>query len=178
MAQCVTFAQASPRQISQALLSVQDELEEMFHPLSWQTWANAFLTLQPDLWVAQETVYLDEQGLARMAKHLATLPGAADLECLKHGPRVVYLAKKLVNYQDDAIYALTDIEAQPSAYGPAVYQLVTGLARGNAVAHEVYRATSAGPHGRPGGSDPELARAAVLGRLQALGRARGVLGYA
>jgi hypothetical protein len=175
-AQRVPYAQASPQQVSRALLFVQEELQQTFPTLPWVSWADAFLTVQPDLWVGQETVSLDEQGLAPLAQHLASLPDVRDDDSIVHGHRVVYLAQKLVNLQDDAIYALADIEADPLAFSLPVCQLVTRLAVGNAVAEQVYRATRRGPEGRPGGEDPALARANVHARVQAVRRARGVLG--
>ncbi len=176
--QCVPFDQASPQQVSQALLSAQEELQAAFPTLDWLTWSNALLTLQPqpDLWVEGEYVSFDKEGLTRLAHRLIAHLELTGLMALVHGSRSGYLAKKLVNYQDDAIFALAEIEAHPMAYGLQVYRLVTGLAMGNAVAHEVFQATDPGPHGRPGGADPELARAAVADRLQALRNARGAFG--
>ena len=172
----VPYTEASAQQISRALLFVQEELQEKLPTLNWVTWANALMVVQPDLWAEQETVYLDEQGLAPLAQHLASLPEVRDDDSIVHGHRVVYLAKKLVNLQDDAIYALADIEADPLAYSLPVYQLVTNLAVGNAVAEEVYHATRRGLEGRPGGENPGPARANVHARVQAVRRARGVLG--
>lgn len=174
----MAYAQASPQQISQALFSAQEELQEKFPHLHWVTWANAFLAVQPNLLVEQQTTVLDEESLHNLAHHLRTLPGVTDFESIVHGPRAVYLAKKLVNCQEDAIYALADIEAEPLAYGPAVYQLVTSLAMGNSVADAVYQATQPGPWDQPGLTDPASARAGVHARVQALGRIRGALGSA
>jgi hypothetical protein len=55
------------------------------------------------------------------------------------------LAKRLVNYEDDVIPALEEMRANPLAYGPVVYSLVTSLALGNLVADEVFQATHRGP---------------------------------
>ena len=172
-AQRVPYAQASPRQVSQALLYLQQELQAHFPTLRWVTWANALQKLQPDLWVEQQDVYLDGEDLTYLAQRLAASPELPDLEPVIHGPRAGYLARKLVHYEDDAIHALADIEAQPLAYGPQVYRLVTSLALGNAVADEVFRATDREPWGRPGGPDRDVARATVHERLEALRRARG-----
>ncbi len=172
----VPYAQVSVQELSLGLLYAQDELQEHLPKLGWATWANALLVVQPNLWVGHDNVYIDEEDLTRLAQRLAVSPEALDSESLLHGSRAVYLGKRLVNYQDEAIDALADIEAHPLAYGLQVYRLVTGLATGNAVAQEVYRATQRGLRGRPGGADPELARAAVYDRLEALRTARGAFG--
>ncbi|HEX8659591.1 MAG TPA: hypothetical protein VF690_18765 [Hymenobacter sp.] len=172
----VPFGQASPQQVSQALLYAQDELQGHFSTLSWTAWANALHGVQPDLWVAQQVVYLDKDGMTHLTQRLAAASGEPEFNSLIHGPRAGYLAKRLVNYQDEAIHALADIEAHPEAYGLLVYRLVTDLALGNAVADEVFRATHRGPQARGNGQNPVLARAEVHGRLRALRRARGAFG--
>ncbi|SFQ79771.1 hypothetical protein [Hymenobacter arizonensis] len=89
------------------------------------------------------------------------------------GPLAPYFAQQLVDHQDDAIDALTEIEAAPLACSPAAYRLVTRVAAGNKVAPEVYEATEPGPHERPHSAGLEQARAAIPGRLPALRDARG-----
>jgi hypothetical protein len=172
----VPFGQASPQQVSQALLFAQEELQGRFSTLSWIAWANALHGLQPDLWVAQQVVYLDRDSMTQLTQSLAAAAEAPEFDPLVHGPRAGYLAKRLVNYQDEAIHALADIEAHPEACGPLVYRLITTLALGNAVADEVFRATHRGPQTRVNGQNPVLARAEVHGRLRALRRARGAFG--
>ncbi len=173
VAQRVPYARASPQQMAQALRFAQKELQEKLPAASWVRWLTAFHTVRPDLWVEQQTVSLDKRGLTRMVRRLTEYLEMCDMEHLIHRPDAPYIAQQLVNFQDEAIQALPELEANPTACGPAVYRLVTGLARGSSVAQEVYRAT--GPHERPDGADdPELARTAVHGRLQALRKARGV----
>ncbi|MGY3090957.1 hypothetical protein ACVWYF_004021 [Hymenobacter sp. UYAg731] len=169
----IPYAQASPPQIAQALVYANHELREHFPTLSSLTWSNTLQELQPDLWVGEETVTIDGDNLRVLVQRLNDSPELPELEPLIHGPRAGYMAKTLVNYEDDAIHALADMEANPLAYGPLVYRLVVSLALGNAVADEVFRDTASGPWGRPGGADRDVARATVHERLKALRRARG-----
>jgi hypothetical protein len=144
----IAHAQASPQQLSHALIFAQQELEDMFFPLNWTIWVNALLTVQPDLWVRtqarQETVYLDTQGLALMARALATRPKGADSGTIIDEHHTTYWTGKLAKYQAQAAHALVDIEANPSACSPAVYQLVTSLASDNEVANCSFRITQQG----------------------------------
>jgi hypothetical protein len=174
----VRYADASPQQLSQALLYLQKELQNHFPTLRWATWANALQELQPDLRVEQQTVTLDQDELTYLAQRLALSSEVPELDPIIHGPRADYLAKKMVNDEDDAIHALADIEANPLACGPRVYRLVTRLALGNVVADEVFRATNPGPWGRPGGPDRDATRATVRERLRALRYARGEAEFA
>lgn len=173
MARCVPFTQASPPQIARALLYVKHELREHFPTLSPLAWANTLQELQPDLWVEEAMVTLDHDALRVLVQRLNDSPELPELDPLIQGPRAGYMAKTLVNYEDDAIHALADIEANPLAYGPLVYRLIVSLALGNAVADEVFRDTNPGPWGRPGGPDRDVARATVNEQLKALRRARG-----
>lgn len=172
-AQRVPYAYASPLQISRALVFVQEETTAHYPGLGWESWAHALLTVQPDLWVTPHTAHLDQQGLKQMARCLFAYLQTDVLEHRILGPRGPHFAQRLVDRQDDAIDALAEIEADPRAYGPAIYGLVTGLAAGDKAAHEVYRATEPAPYARPRSADLDRARAAVPGRLQALRDARG-----
>ena len=177
-ARCVPYADASPRQISQALLYLQEALHDHFPTLKWSTWADALQELQPNLWVEEQAVTLDQDDLIYLTQRLALSSEVSALDPIIHGPRAGYLAKKLVHYEDDAIHALEEIEAHPLAYGPLVYRLVVSLASGNEVADEVFGATYRGPWGRPGGPDRDVARTTVAERLQALRYARGEAEFA
>lgn len=174
-AQRVPYTYASPLQISRALVFVQEETPTHYPGLSWESWAYALLTVQPDLWVTPQTAHLDQQGLKQMARCLLAYLQTDVLEHRILGPHGPHFAQQLVDHQDDAIEALAEIEAAPLAYGPAVYGLVTGLAAGDKAAHEVYRATEPAPYARPRSADLDRTRAAVPGRLQALRDARGEL---
>jgi hypothetical protein len=71
--------------------------------------------------------------------------------------RACYLAKRMVNYQDEALEALDEMAQNPLVYGPRVFALVTSLALGNSVADNVFAAA------------PE--------RIRTLRAARGALGH-
>lgn len=170
---CIPYTDASAPQIAQALLYLQAALRHHFSTLSEGTWANALHELHPDLWVEQQTVTLDQDDVIYLANRLALSSEVPVLDPIIHGPRAGYLAKKMVNYEDDAIQALEEMAVNPLAYGPVVYRLVTSLALGNSIADEVFQATHRGPWGRPGGPDRDVVRATVRERLGVLRRARG-----
>lgn len=171
------YAAATPPQRSRALAYVKGALAQHFPTLSAPAWATALDRLQPALWVADELVYLDDEDLAHLAQRLAFSPELPELDPPLYNGRAAYLARRLVDYWDQAIDALEDIEAQPRAYGPRVYALVVDLALGNAVAEEVFRATHRGEEpGEPGSGDLDAARTAAGSRLAALRRARAEVG--
>ena len=171
-AQCIPFVQATPEQLSQAERSVRDNLGGKFPPVLKGTWSNALRTLQPDLWVAPDTVSLDAHDLARVAQHLDALPAVAKARA-GHGPRKLYYARQPMNCPDEVLRALAEFEANPRAGGPAVYQLVTGVVRCHAEAEKFYWAKAPNPR-EDDGTDPNQARAALLARVEALDSARGV----
>lgn len=177
-AYCVPYADASEPQRAQALHYLQERLQQHFPPLSPATWTNALNQLQPDLWVEEQTVTLDEDDLTYLANRLALSSEVPALDPIIHGPRSGYLSKRMVHNEFDAIQALEEMLANPLAYGPLVYRLVTSQALGNLVADEVFQATHRGPWGRPGGPDLDAARATVRERLEALRRARGEVEFA
>ena len=173
----VPYARADAPQISEALLVAQGELQHHFERLDWTVWTTAFLTVQPDLWVDNEGILLDEHNLACLAQHLAALPNVRAYASLTHGSNAVYLARKMVQHQDTAIRALAILEAKPWALPPAIFELVLSLAGGNGIAETVYAAACPGPHGPPGTPDPAHARAGAYTRIASLRLARyGPLG--
>lgn len=172
----VRYAQAAPEQVAQALRYLQQELREHFPRLAGPVWVKALDRLQPDLWVEQGGVSLDYADLTRLAQYLAAAGKTPNLDIPLYGPRAHYMAKRLVNYAQQAVYALADMEATPLAYGSRVYGLVTDLALGNAVAEEVLSATTWDPPRRRGRQARELTApggATVRQRLEALEHARG-----
>lgn len=171
---CVPFAQASPEQVGKALDTARQALGQQFPPLVKGTWANAIRMLQPDLWVAPTSVSLDEHDLARLVQHLDALPAIVNARA-GHGRGKLYFTRQPMNCPAELLRALTEMEAYPQASGPAVYQLVTGLVRARAEADELNWATVPNPR-EDDGADPDQARAALLARLAALDRARGVSG--
>jgi hypothetical protein len=173
---CVPYPQATPRQLALALTYVMEELAQHFPTLSFASWANALLQQQPDLWVEQEEVLLEEDDLTRLTQRLAASPELPQLRPPIYPDQACYLARRLVNYQDQALCALTEIEAAPHAFGYRVYALVLDLAAGNGIAQQVYRVTHRQPS--PGRRDPAAARLAASDRVAAVRRARGELAYA
>ena len=172
----IPFVQATPEQLSQAERSVRDNLGGKFPPVLKGTWANALRTPQPDLLVGPETVSLDAKDLARVAQHLHSLPDVA-LALAGHGPRQLYYSRQPMNCPDEVLSALAELEANPRACGPAVYQLATGLVRHHARVEVYYWGKVPDPREKDG-TDPDQARAALLARVEALDRTRGVPGAA
>lgn len=74
--------------------------------------------MQPDLWVEQQTVTLDADDLEYLANQSVESTELPKLDPPLHEPRAGYLAETLADYENDAIAALTDIEANLLAYGP------------------------------------------------------------
>jgi hypothetical protein len=173
---CIPYAEATPRQISLALTYVMEELAQHFPTLSFTSWGNALRKQQPNLWVEQEAVFLEDEDLARLTQRLAASPELPQLSPPIYPDRACYLAKRLVNYQDQALFALAEIEADPHAFGTSVYALVLDLAAGNGIAQQVYRVThqQTSPPDRP---DPAAERQLASARIAAVRRARGEVGY-
>ncbi|RZJ95469.1 MAG: hypothetical protein EOO60_00235 [Hymenobacter sp.] len=140
-ATCLPHANASPADISCALVFLQEELVSHYlaDTLSWLTWAKALNRLRPDLWITKERfVSLHAQDMRRLTQHLTRTPELLTRKPHEHGPFVAYLAKRQVNYADEA---LDELEAAPKAYGLRVWNLVLGLALGNSTADKVYQDT-------------------------------------
>lgn len=173
---CISYAEATPLQISRALTYVMAELAQHFPTLSFTSWTDALFQQQPDLWVEGQEVFLDEDDLTRLTQRLAASPELPQLSPPIYPDYACYLAKRLVNYQDQALHALTEIEAAPHAFGYSVYALVLDLAGGNGIAQKVYRVTHP-QKPRPSRPDPAAERQLASARIAAVRRARGELGY-
>lgn len=174
---CVPYDQATPQQLSRVLSYVTRELSQHFPTLDFITWANELLWFRPNLWVSGEEVSLDYADLEHLTQRLASSAQLPELDPPIYPHRAAYLAKRLINYQDEALEALAELAANPLAYGNRVFNLVVALALGNATADVVFRATHPAPPTRPGDADPALARTTASQRVQALRQARGELGY-
>lgn len=175
-ASCVPYAEATPQQLSRALTYVMEELAQHFPTLSFTAWTDALFQQQPDLWIEGPDVFLEEDDLTRLTQRLAASPELPQLSPPIYPDYACYLAKRLVNYQDQALFALQEIEAAPHSFGYSVYALVLDLAAGNGIAQQVYRVTHP-QQPRPGRPDPAAARQLASARIAAVRRARGELGY-
>lgn len=169
-AQCLPFAQATPEQLAQAERAIRDALGGKFPPVRRGTWAGALAALQPNLWATADAVVLDAHDLARVAHHLDTLPAVVQARA-GHGPRPLQYTRLPMNCPEEVLRALAELEAHPWAVSPAVYQLVTGMARHYAEADNFGWSRLPSPR-EADGTDSEQARAALLGRITALDRSR------
>ena len=98
IAQRVPYAYASPLQLSRALLFVLEVTEDNYLGLQWESWVQVLLTVQPDLWVTPQTVYLDNDSLKQVRR---CLYGYLTTEVVEHwvlGPRAPYFAQRLVDH--------------------------------------------------------------------------------
>jgi hypothetical protein len=174
-ATCLPYAKASPSDISCALVFLQEELASHYlaDTLSWLTWAKALDRLRPDLWITKERVVsLHAQDVRRLTQHLTGSPELLTREPHQHGPRAAYLAKRLVNYADEALDALDELEVAPKAYGPRIWNLVLNLALGNSTADKVYRDTCL-DEDEDKAAEPAVEGPNVHARVLALRQARG-----
>ena len=143
-----------------------------FVPLPKTTWINVFHTLQPDLWVGPDTVFLAAPDVARLALHLDSLPAVISARARAgQGQRKLYYTRQPMNCPDEVLRALAELEANPRTCGPAVYSLVAAAIRHHAEVEKFMWATVPDPREKDG-ADPEQARAALLARVEALDRAR------
>ena len=173
----VPYDQASPQQLSRALVYIMEELSHHFPTLSFGGWTTTLSELNPDLWVQGTYIFIEEDDLVYLTQLLALSSELPTLDPSIYPDDACYMAKRLVNYQAEAQEALPEIATNPLAYGARVFELVASLAVGNSVAETVYRATYRGPKARPGSEDPALARATVHEQVRALRRARGEVGH-
>jgi hypothetical protein len=174
---CIPYAQATPHQLSLALAYVMGALPNHFPTLSFAAWANTLFQLKPDLWLDGDAISIDYQNLKHLTQRLAASKELPELDPPIYPDRAVYVFKRFFNYQDEALEALPDMAVNPLAYSSRVFNLVTNLALGNAVADELFHATHRGLQERPGSGDPALARATVHEQVRALRQARGEVGY-
>lgn len=174
----VPYPQATSHQLAKVLTFAIEELAQHFPPLDFLSWSRALEKEQPTLWVDEDGLFLDDEDLTRLAQRLAASP-----ELPQHGPplypdQACYLARRLVKYQDQALHALTEIEAAPHSFGNSVYALVLDLAAGNGIAQQVYQVTHRQTPPSASRPDPASARLAAPARIAAVRRARGERAYA
>jgi hypothetical protein len=112
-----------------------------------------------------QQVYLYEVDLARLGQVLAADPALPQLSPRLLCDQAFYLAQRLVNYQQEALRALAEIEASPAAYGGGLCALLFSLATGNGVAYQVCRQLPYPPDLPDSGTTPV--------RIDAIRRARG-----
>lgn len=179
----IRYAQATPQQLSRALLYLQEALRLHFPTLAWRTWVEALAALQPDVWVAGERVTLAYADLTQLAQHLADAPELPVLDPPLYGPQALVLAQRQLHLAELAVRCLPELEANPHACGPHLYALVGRLARGHRLAEAVVQARRWGlaaryplPGGVPG-RGPAPGSPEVEQRLLHLGRACGSVPY-
>lgn len=172
VSQRIPFAQATPTQLAQAECYVWEELAAQFPPVPQGTWAGALEAVQPDLWATSDSVGLGAYQLDRVANHLDTLAAVVNAQA-GLGPGKLYFTRQPMHCPAEVFRALAELEADPRAGGPAVYQLVAGVARGHARAQKYGWSKAPDPR-EFDGTDSDQARAALFARVEALDRARGV----
>jgi hypothetical protein len=127
----ISFAHASSLLLAQALADANARRERDFPALSSATWGDVLRQLQPDVLVQEAGVSFDWQGLTRRVQGLTLeLPALASPA---DGPTAAELTadEELRAYQRQAVAALAEMQANPSAYGPLTYALLMQLAHGH-----------------------------------------------
>lgn len=79
-AQLLPYAQATPTQLSQALIGAREALDPYYPALTWPHWHRAFQDLQPLLRCDAERTAVTFQGLAELTRYFEGVPpGAANV---------------------------------------------------------------------------------------------------
>jgi hypothetical protein len=166
----IPFAQATALQVSRAITDANERLVLHFPSLSWPTWSETLLQVQPDLLVNGKDVSLDWPDLSRLVQRLAAARELPLLDPPVHGPAAGEVAHYVITNQRQAIRTLTELLENPRACGPLVYELVTLLAKGLAAAEDIYDATHEAGERRQHSPSPE----AIEKLLQSVDAARRV----
>ena len=138
--QIVRYVDASLRQRTLALASVQEDLKHHFPTLPLPQWATEMEALQPDLWLEGEEVTIVYEDLVRLTQRLAWTPNRVPLEPPIHSLQSLYLARRSSEYAHIAILALAEMEQNPLAYGKYTRIIILKMAAGNGVADEIIQA--------------------------------------
>jgi hypothetical protein len=170
------YSQATPAQRSLILHYLRQRLYLHFPTLTEPPWVEALDLFQPDLWVTNGQVTLDQQDLTELVQHLAAAPELPQLDPPIYGPQALYLAQQRLDLDELATRALGELAMVPSACGPWLLELMSQLARGSAVATQVVQAfrwdSVAGRPLRPGLPGPGFSTGspAVVQQLLRLGQ--------
>lgn len=132
--QRIAFAQSSPPLVAQALADAKERLISHFPAVSWTTWRATLRQLQLDILLEGNTVTFDWQDLLRRVQALATFPERRALNLSTQELGAGESDAQLRAYQQQAVQALAELQANPHVVGPLLYALVTQLAQGHAVA--------------------------------------------
>lgn len=144
--QRVPFAQATQVQLASAFVYAAKRLKLHFPPLEWPVWSGAFAHEQPTLLVNGDDAYLAEEELSRLVQCLAASRELPVLNPPVYGIAARQLALERIALLRQAMRAMKELQENPRACGPFVYELFTTLIKSNALAQRVYAATrEAGP---------------------------------
>lgn len=139
--QRIPFAQATPVQVSSVFMYITKRLEFHFPTLKWAVWSDTLLQEQPDLLVNGDDAYLPSEELSRMVQRLAASRELPVLDPPVYGVTASELAQERIACQRQAIRAVKELQENPRACGPLVYELFTMLIKGSPLAKRVYDAT-------------------------------------
>lgn len=135
------FAQATAVQVSSAIKHTVKRLELHFPTLKWAVWCDTLQQVQPDLLVNGDEAYLPPGELSRMVQCLAASRELHVLDPPVYGATASQLVQERITYQRQAIRAMKELQQDPRACGPLMYELFTMLIKGSALAKLVYDAT-------------------------------------
>ncbi|RZK44666.1 MAG: hypothetical protein EOO61_02975 [Hymenobacter sp.] len=102
------YAQASPAQLSQAIITAREALGPYYPSLDWPQWHQAFKTLEPALKLEASQVFMTLDGLNELARYLETLISPADTNSLNPPVRSVELShqKKELHFKTKNTYSI------------------------------------------------------------------------
>ena len=151
----IPFAQATALQVSRAITDANERLVLHFPSLSWSTWSETLLQMQPDLLMNGKEVSLDWPDLSRLVQRLGAAQELPVLDPPVYGPAAGEVAQQHITYQRQAVRALNEMLENPPACGPLVFALVALLAKGYAAAEHIYDATHEAGERRRNSPTPE-----------------------
>lgn len=153
-AQLISYHEASPIILAQALTAAQQELHARFPLADTLAWQQAFERCQPELWLLEQGPRVDHSSLIRVVTSLHTGQLTDDeADPPRYSHRTFHVARKLVRYGKWAAGVLaqhsdlTTSEAQTD-----IRHLLSRLEAGDGVAEQISKAFQ-----RP--STPHLANA-------------------
>jgi len=141
-ARLISYREASPLLISQALTAAQQELHVRFPLADTTAWQQAFERCQPELWLAEQGPRVDHSSLIRIVNSLY-IGRLSDDEAdpPRYSPRTYHMARKLVRHGKWAASLLAqhpDLTTTEAQFD--IRHLLIRLEAGDGVAEQITQA--------------------------------------